>query len=173
MFIVPSRSCLFVRSGPLTFQFTTSELFFHLTVSSFRCRVASFLSGLLSKLYAFLKAQRSFAHGRSPRLIAGYMNQLKQDIIISSSSHHAQAVNVALALLVMGEDEQRVEEGPHGYRFRDKKGNESLVTIGKVQIMSSMDGVLSSWPPLNDLCLSFSLFKLLRIYQVRSCGRRI
>lgn len=32
----------------------------------------------------------------------------------------------------------------------------------KVQIMSSTDGVLSSWPPLKDLCLSFSLFKLLR-----------
>uniref|UniRef100_A0A0D3ENF5 Uncharacterized protein n=1 Tax=Oryza barthii TaxID=65489 RepID=A0A0D3ENF5_9ORYZ len=114
-------------------------------------------------LYAFLKAQRSFAHGRNPRLIAGYMDQLKQDIMSSSSSsHHAQAVNVALPLLVMGEDEQQVEEGPHGYRFRGRKGNESLVTIGKVQIMSSTDGVLSSWPPLKDLCLSFSLFKLLR-----------
>ncbi|BAD53090.1 hypothetical protein [Oryza sativa Japonica Group] len=118
---------------------------------------------IVVKLYAFLKAQRSFAHGRNPRLIAGYMDQLKQDIMSSSSSsHHAQAVNVALPLLVMGEDEQQVEEGPHGYRFRDRKGNESLVTIGKVQIMSSTDGVLSSWPPLKDLCLSFSLFKLLR-----------
>lgn len=117
---------------------------------------------VLVKLYAFVKAQRSFSHGRNPRLISGYMDQWKDEICGQHIAGDGQTSE--FPLVVMGEDEQHVEEGPRGYRFRVKRGNESLVTISRIEneIMSSKEDVLHSLSPLKDLCLSFSLFKMLR-----------
>uniref|UniRef100_A0A0E0JI50 DUF4220 domain-containing protein n=1 Tax=Oryza punctata TaxID=4537 RepID=A0A0E0JI50_ORYPU len=107
----------------------------------------------MSKLYAYKKARHSFEVGRNPRLIAGYTEQLNSQ----RGDEHV------IPLLLMGEDKQEVEEGPRGYRFTDDSGFSSLVTMDNVVNMASTnDTVLNSWPPYVDLCFSFSLFKLLR-----------
>lgn len=62
----------------------------------------------------------------------------------------------------MREDEQKIEETPHGYSI--EQGNSSLVTIDMVwrrMASTSHDVLLDSHPWLKDLCLSFALFKLL------------
>lgn len=111
------------------------------------------ITKVMSKLYAYKKARHSLEVGRNPRLIAGYMEQLNSQ----RGEEHV------IPLLLMGEDKQRVEEGPRGYRFTDSSGNSSLVTMDNVVKMASTnDTVLNSWPPYQDLCFSFSLFKLLR-----------
>uniref|UniRef100_A0A0D9V0L6 DUF4220 domain-containing protein n=1 Tax=Leersia perrieri TaxID=77586 RepID=A0A0D9V0L6_9ORYZ len=112
------------------------------------------LAKILAKLYACKKAWRSFEFGgRNARLIAGYMEQLN---LLPGDEH-------ATPLILTGEDKQKVKEGPHCHRFTDGSAHRTLVTINRViNMTSSGDIVLNSWPPLNDLCLSFSLFKLLR-----------
>jgi hypothetical protein len=61
----------------------------------------------------------------------------------------------------MGEDKQEIEETPHGYNIKTR--NSSFVTIDMVwRMVSTGDSLLASRPWLKDLCLSFSLFKLLR-----------
>ncbi|XBH80773.1 hypothetical protein VPH35_106453 [Triticum aestivum] len=117
------------------------------------------------KCYAFLKARRSFALGRNPRLIVGYMQQLLQEE--GDDQHGEEDVNVPPPpLVVTGEDKRQVEKQPrpHGYMFRNnmkahQDGN--LVTIDRVWQLDNM--FLMPMPQrLKDICLSFALFKLLR-----------
>ncbi|KAG2538977.1 hypothetical protein PVAP13_9NG376200 [Panicum virgatum] len=66
------------------------------------------------------------------------------------------------ALIVMGEDRNEVEKGAHGFFFKRMMCSSSLVTIDKVWLLD--DTVLTSsttWR-LKEVCLSFTLFKLLR-----------
>ncbi|EEC76607.1 hypothetical protein OsI_14468 [Oryza sativa Indica Group] len=106
---------------------------------------------VLARLYAHGMARRSFEIGRNPRLVAGYMRQLN----LPRRDDHA------IPLLVMGEDKQDVEEGPRGYRFTNHSGNNSLVTMDRITNMTpANENVLNS--QFKDVCLSFSLFKLLR-----------
>ncbi|XP_039777647.1 uncharacterized protein LOC120644975 [Panicum virgatum] len=95
---------------------------------------------LLLKYAAFYMAQRSFALGRSPRLIAGYMAQL------------TDTAPPAPALIFMGEDKVQVEEQPHGYNFKQMP-DDNLVTLDRVWGLDDRD---------KDLCYAFALFKLLR-----------
>uniref|UniRef100_A0A0D9V0L7 DUF4220 domain-containing protein n=1 Tax=Leersia perrieri TaxID=77586 RepID=A0A0D9V0L7_9ORYZ len=115
------------------------------------------LAKILVKLYAYEMAWRSYElGGRNPRLITGYMAQLN---LPQGRDEHA------IPLVLMGEDKLEVEEGPHGYRFTcdSLASSNSLVTIDKVtNMVSTGHTVFKSGPQLEDLCLSFSLFKLLR-----------
>ncbi|KAF7086365.1 hypothetical protein CFC21_089659 [Triticum aestivum] len=117
------------------------------------------------KCYAFLKARKSFALGRNPRLIVGYMQQLLREE--GDDQHGEEDVNVPPPpLVVTGEDKRQVEKQPepHGYMFRNnmkalQDGN--LVTIERVWQLDTM--FLMPMPQrLKDICLSFALFKLLR-----------
>ncbi|KAM3224380.1 hypothetical protein ACQJBY_057644 [Aegilops geniculata] len=117
------------------------------------------------KCYAFLKARRSFALGRNPRLVVGYMQQLLQEE--GDDQHGEEDVNVPPPpLVVTGEDKRQVEKQPepHGYMFRNnmkahQDGN--LVTIDRVWQLDNM--FLMPMPQrMKDICLSFALFKLLR-----------
>jgi len=112
---------------------------------------------------AQINARSSVALGRNPRLIVGYMQQLREE-----SQHVATIVEHLPPLIVMGEDRQLVEKHPRGYRMKwmpNQNGittmkNNNLVTIDKIWQLDDM--LLGSIPQIKDLCLSFALFKMLR-----------
>ncbi|KAL6897817.1 hypothetical protein ACP4OV_006776 [Aristida adscensionis] len=115
------------------------------------------------RYYAFQKARRSFALGRNPRLIVGYMNQEERQYSRPTVEH------LPPRLIVMGEDGLEVEEGPHGFCFkwmtnqgdtRKVMNHHRLVTVDKVWCLEDM--LLTSVPRLKEVCFSFALFKLLR-----------
>jgi hypothetical protein len=86
------------------------------------------------------------------------MEKLQTDERPQGSRGSAQLIP---PLIVMGEDKQEIEETPHGYNIKTR--NSSFVTIDMVwRMVSTGDSLLASRPWLKDLCLSFSLFKLLR-----------
>jgi hypothetical protein len=112
----------------------------------------------LAKLAAFYSASGSFALGKNARLIAGYMEQLVADV----GGREEQVPRY----IVMGEKKKHVEESPRGYRVKldavqDKFSG--LVTLDRVwRLAEHGDGVLAERVELRDLCLSYSLFKILR-----------
>lgn len=116
---------------------------------------------LVLKFYAFRKARRSLTLGRNPRLIIGYMEQLKE-----ASRHIGPMVeleHLPPPLIVMGEDGQPVEKHPRGYSIKQNGitivNNNGLVTIDKIWQLD--DVLLGSVPGIRDLCFSFALFKML------------
>ncbi|KAF7020095.1 hypothetical protein CFC21_033214 [Triticum aestivum] len=108
------------------------------------------------KFHAFYKVRRSIALGLNPRLVVGYMEQLNNR---SQPSERAPP-----PLLVMGEETSRVKKQPRGYCFvrmsEEARTNNMLVTIDKIWLLEDM--LLGSSTRLKDVCLSFTLFKLLR-----------
>ncbi|KAG2550123.1 hypothetical protein PVAP13_9KG238900 [Panicum virgatum] len=112
----------------------------------------------------FRKAQHSFAFGCNPPLIVGHMKQL-----LGSKYQHGGMPDEPRAehccppaLIVMGEDRDKVEKGAHGFFFKRMLCSSGLVTIDKVWLLD--DTILTSpttWR-LKEVCLSFTLFKLLR-----------
>ncbi|CAO1948844.1 unnamed protein product [Urochloa humidicola] len=116
------------------------------------------------KCYSFEKARKSFALGRNPSLVFGYMQQLQQQ---ERSRHGGQVAgedSLPPPLLVMGEDSRKVEKQPWGYVFSDlwtpAIDSIGLVTLDTVWQLDKM--LPTSTPRPNDLCLSFALFKMLR-----------
>ncbi|CAN6209262.1 unnamed protein product [Urochloa humidicola] len=116
------------------------------------------------KFYSFEKARKSFALGRNPSLIFGYMQQLKQQERSRHGGPAAPEYSLPPPLLVMGEDSRKVEKQPWGYVFSDlwtpAIDNIGLVTLDTVWQLDNM--LPTSTPRPKDLCLSFALFKLLR-----------
>ncbi|CAL5017864.1 unnamed protein product [Urochloa decumbens] len=116
---------------------------------------------LLFKYSTFYKARQSFALGRSPRLIAGYMAHLQQPChqVVDGDATPPPA------LVVMGEDEVQLEKQPHGYTFKrmPNQGSNRLVTLDRVwQLNNDMNMLQKPTVQPKDLCFSFALFKLLR-----------
>ncbi|CAM0909520.1 unnamed protein product [Alopecurus aequalis] len=134
--------------------------FQYLTIRSSVSLIAHCVLSLVKvslKFYTFYKARRSFALGRNARLVAGYMGRLQEE------SHRSSEDELTPLLLVMGEENQKIEEVPHGYDIKSVMTNNSLVTIDRVwRVASTGDIILASRPHLTDLCLSFALSKLLR-----------
>uniref|UniRef100_A0A0E0LGT6 DUF4220 domain-containing protein n=1 Tax=Oryza punctata TaxID=4537 RepID=A0A0E0LGT6_ORYPU len=129
---------------------------------------------LVFKLGAFFMARESFALGRNPRLVLGYM---KVDVLpllhdVASSAGPSDHVLPPPPLLVMGEDIVNVQKGPNSYILQQRAAG--LVTLDKVwQLMDDYTNSLTSRTQgqagrlllkleLKDVCLSFALFKLLR-----------
>jgi hypothetical protein len=108
------------------------------------------------KYYAFVKARQSFGFGRNPRLISGHMAQQQRQEAIQPNGPLV-GEDQPPPLLFMGEQDNNVEKCPHGYFVKNTTG---LVTINMVSQLN--DQVVQSMQQLQDLCLSFSLFKLLR-----------
>ncbi|RCV09570.1 hypothetical protein SETIT_2G040100v2 [Setaria italica] len=133
---------------------------------------------MVLKYYAYEKARQSFALGRNPHLIFGYMKQQSLQET-SQDGEPMVAEDTPPPLLVMGEEKRHVEKQPLGYVFKDDSWttshNNGLVTIDRVW---RMDNVLptSTLKPQKDLCLSFALFKLLRCrfarYKVRTAASK-
>ncbi|XP_034580538.1 uncharacterized protein [Setaria viridis] len=133
---------------------------------------------MVLKYYAYEKARQSFALGRNPHLIFGYMKQQSLQET-SQDGEPMVAEDAPPPLLVMGEEKRHVEKQPLGYVFKDDSWttshNNGLVTIDRVW---RMDNVLptSTLKPQKDLCLSFALFKLLRCrfarYKVRTAASK-
>jgi len=128
------------------------------------------------RYYEFQKARRSFAFGRNPPLIVGYMRQLQEARMKSKYAGGIPAPTTVEhyrppPLIVMGEDRDEVYKGAHGFFFKRMCRNQDgsmtmsshcsgLVTMDKVWLLDDM--VLTSAPWLKKVCLSFTLFKLLR-----------
>ncbi|KAG0541545.1 hypothetical protein BDA96_02G025600 [Sorghum bicolor] len=112
------------------------------------------------KCYSFRKARKSFALGRNPCLVFGYMKELQQ--VRSQHDGTSTVGEDALfsPLLVMGEDSRQVKKQPWGYVFSDiwtmAIDRIGLVTLDRVWKLDSVA------PTSKELCLSFALFKLLR-----------
>lgn len=121
---------------------------------------ALFFAKMALRYYAFLKARRSVALGHNPPLIVGYIEQLHKEskyCIPQTVDEHCPP-----PLIVMGEYSHDVEKVPHGFFFKRQGDSKysGLVTVDKIWL--SDDKILTSAPWLKDVCLSFSLFKLLR-----------
>lgn len=130
---------------------------------------------LVFKLVAFFMARQSFALGRNPRLVLGYMKEKEKDVVLPSVMHVTGDDVPPPPLLVMGEDTVNVQKGPNSYTSvvdnnLQQRGAAGLVNLDEV--WQQMDDEytnysLTSWTPaghkqLKDVCLSFALFKLLR-----------
>lgn len=136
---------------------------------------------LVFKLGPFFMARRSFALGRNPRLVLGYMKKddlpvLQVADVASSagpSDHHVPPP----PLLVMGEGTVNVQKGANSYTTVDNLQQRAagLVTLDKVWQLIDDDTnyfltrrtpeagrLLKLKLKLKDVCLSFALFKLLR-----------
>uniref|UniRef100_A0A0E0PSR1 DUF4220 domain-containing protein n=1 Tax=Oryza rufipogon TaxID=4529 RepID=A0A0E0PSR1_ORYRU len=109
--------------------------------------------------------KRSFAFGKNPQLLAGYMAQTlerrpRRDDELMTSCKYA----------VTGEENLEREAGPNGYLVDlhktvaggDDAGDAVVVTVGRVWSLAESDQLLVSNPKLKRLCLSYALFKLLR-----------
>ncbi|OAY80727.1 uncharacterized protein LOC109727596 [Ananas comosus] len=122
-------------------------------------------------------AKCSFALGKSPHLIAGYMRQLSEEAAEQQQHETAAATggevvnNATTAMkackyVIMGEDNVTRKVGPHGYSLplSVAEEREKMVTVGDVwQLAASGDTLFASRRlKLKDLCLSFALYKLLR-----------
>nr|CAD1830948.1 unnamed protein product [Ananas comosus var. bracteatus] len=124
-------------------------------------------------------AKRSFALGKNPHLIAGYMRQLfaaEQQQETAATGEEEKVVNkattamMACKYVIMGEDKVKRKAGPHGYSLQlpvdeeKEKMVEKMVTVGDVwQLDAKGDTLFASRRlKLKDLCLSFALYKLLR-----------
>ncbi|KAG0541551.1 hypothetical protein BDA96_02G026200 [Sorghum bicolor] len=136
---------------------------FHLELMLF----AVIFAKIVLKYYAFEKARHSLAFGRNPRLISGYMKHLQlQEASELDEPWAGQDAHPPPPLLVMGEDDIQVEKKPHGYVCKDLSrgtliNRMGIVTFDKVWQLDD-DRLAMSRPQLKDICLSFSLFKLLR-----------
>ncbi|TKW30357.1 hypothetical protein SEVIR_2G030900v4 [Setaria viridis] len=130
------------------------------------------------KCYSFEKARKSFALGRNPSLVFGYMQQLQQQERSQYGGPVAGEDSVPPPLLVMGEDSRKVEKQPWGHVFSDSWAppidSIGLVTLDTVWQLDKM--LPTSTPRPKDLCLSFALFKLLRCrfarYDLTNVGSR-
>ncbi|EAY99426.1 hypothetical protein OsI_21397 [Oryza sativa Indica Group] len=105
--------------------------------------------------------KRSFAFGKNPQLLAGYMAQTlerrpRRDDELMTSCKYA----------VTGEENLEREAGPNGYLVDLHKtvagDDDAVVTVGRVWSLAESDQLLVSNPKLKRLCLSYALFKLLR-----------
>jgi hypothetical protein len=125
---------------------------------------------IMFKYYALEKARRSFALGRNPLLIFGYMQQLQQHGDHLYVGHGGDARPPPL--LVSGEETRLVEKKPCGYMFKDDGSLKTTSPVNKSSLLVTIDRVWASENSmllptrsrsrLQDLCLSFALFKLLR-----------
>ncbi|XBI49226.1 hypothetical protein VPH35_112823 [Triticum aestivum] len=95
---------------------------------------------LVQGIWIVYLAQKFFALGRNPRLIVGYMQQLREE---SDQQASEEDVLPPAPLVVMGEDEHKLEKWLH---VRKELGG-----------VWQLDNLF-----LKDICLSFALFKLLR-----------
>jgi hypothetical protein len=144
----------------------------HIIITLLSITFALIFAKIAFKYYAFQKARRSFAFGRNPPLIVGYMKQLQGG---SKYGGIPPAVgHCPPPLIVMGEDKDEVDKGAHGFFFKRMCHNQDasmtsgssgtgLVTMDKVWQFNDDTGLMSSttWR-LKEVCLSFTLFKLLR-----------
>ncbi|KAF8661684.1 hypothetical protein HU200_056631 [Digitaria exilis] len=109
------------------------------------------------KLATFSAASGSFSVGKNARLIAGYM---AQQLGVTDGDEQVPRY------IVMGETKEHVEETPQGCHIKrdvlDDKLS-SLITLDRVwRLAQHGDGILAQRQELRDLCLSYSLFKILR-----------
>ncbi|KAJ1264578.1 hypothetical protein BS78_08G010600 [Paspalum vaginatum] len=111
------------------------------------------------KYAAFYKARRSFALGRNPCRIAGYMAELQPQMLVPAAPP---------ALIVMGETKVHDVQGEqqphlHGFSLQRMASSQAhanrrggLVTLDRVWGQTALDVTHK------DLCFSFALFKMLR-----------
>ncbi|KAJ1263632.1 hypothetical protein BS78_09G200600 [Paspalum vaginatum] len=132
-----------------------------LQISSEAIPFALTCAKIVFKYYAFHKARRSFALGNNPHLIFAYMQQPPPRAGTREREPMAAVdEDVPPPLVVMGEKKSHVVNKPHGYVFKDF--DSSVTTVDRVWSLDTSIFPMSTLRRLQDLCLSFAMFKLLR-----------
>ncbi|OEL20081.1 hypothetical protein BAE44_0018900 [Dichanthelium oligosanthes] len=115
-------------------------------------------------------AKRSFAVGKNAHLVVGYIAQMMEEEDFRHEEENGAALPRNCWYPVMGEDRLKREVGPDGYRVELPESDEKkdLITVGDIWELAEgsddkpADRLLTDHPKLKDLCLAFTLFKLLR-----------
>ncbi|KAF0902430.1 hypothetical protein E2562_016265 [Oryza meyeriana var. granulata] len=110
--------------------------------------------------------KRSFAFGKNPQLLAGYMAQTLGQR--ERRPRREEELMTSCKYAVTGEENLEREAGPNGYcvdlhkTIAGEDDADTVVTVGRVWSLAESDQLLVSNPKLKRLCLSYALFKLLR-----------
>ncbi|XP_062201366.1 uncharacterized protein LOC133903902 [Phragmites australis] len=112
--------------------------------------------------------KRSYAYGKNARLITSYMSQrLRREqhdtrVIVEHTAVDPGGDDLLKRseFIVMGEEELIVEATADGYMLKEISPGGTVVTVGR--IWRELNSAIDPDQRLKRLCLSFSLFKLLR-----------
>uniref|UniRef100_A0A0D9WL66 DUF4220 domain-containing protein n=1 Tax=Leersia perrieri TaxID=77586 RepID=A0A0D9WL66_9ORYZ len=114
--------------------------------------------------------KRSFAFGKNPQLIAGYMAAAVTTAMPDRRFRRDEEIMKSCNYAVTGEEKLERQPGPNGYLVNAAAGDDddevkvsaAVVTVGRIYSLAESDELLTSDPKLKRLCLSYALFKLLR-----------
>ncbi|PUZ75147.1 hypothetical protein GQ55_1G126300 [Panicum hallii var. hallii] len=120
---------------------------------------------LVQRFVTMELAKRSFAYGRNPQLLASYMAQMLLSRDGDAEQLSGRELLKQCDYIVMGEEDLEKKAAPDSYVFPEatRNGETIAVTVGEIWKLAQTDDLFQEeGPSLRRLCLSFTLYKLLR-----------